>query len=60
MKRSIEGRHPADHQGPSTGVQVRQFWRIARGARQGWHRAHGRSGSSRLVQFLRIARGWTT
>jgi hypothetical protein len=50
-------RHLADHRSASTGGKVQQFLRLARGQRKTWHRSHAPVGPSRLVNFLRIARG---
>jgi hypothetical protein len=60
MKLSKHGRHLADHRSPSMGGRLRNFLRIDRSAPVVWHRDHGHGESSRLVQFLRIARGRTT
>jgi hypothetical protein len=50
-------KHLADKRAPSTGSRVKQFLRLSRTKRETWHRPHTASGSSRLIQFLRIARG---
>ena len=50
-------RHIADKRSPSTGGRVKHFLRIARTPRETWHRPHAKPGSTRLAQFLRIARG---
>lgn len=52
-------KHLADKRSPSTGSRVKQFLRLSRQPRETWHRPHGAAGPSRLVQFLRIARGRT-
>lgn len=52
-------KHLADKRAPSTGSRVKQFLRLSRPHRETWHRPHTASGSSRLVHFLRIARGHT-
>jgi len=52
-------KHLADKRAPSTGSRVKQFLRLSRTPRETWHRPRGGAGSSRLVQFLRIARGHT-
>lgn len=51
------GRHIADKRAPSTGGRVKHFLRLARKPRETWHRPHTKSGVTRLMQFLRIARG---
>ena len=53
-------KHLADKRKTSTGARVRHFMRIARTARETWHRSEAKAGSSRLAQFLRIARGRET
>lgn len=50
-------KHLADKRSPSTGTRVAQFLRLSRTPRETWHRPRGGAGASRLVQFLRIARG---
>ena len=50
-------KHLADHQRPTAGGRVKHFLRLARATRETWLRPRGAAGSSRLVQFLRIARG---
>lgn len=52
-------KHLADHRTLTTGARLRHFLRLARATRQTFHRSHARPGQSRLVQFLRIARGRT-
>lgn len=52
-------KHLADHQRPTSGGRVKHFLRLARVARETWHRPHATPGHARLVQFLRIARGRT-
>ena len=52
-------KHLADKRAPTTGSRVKQFLRLARTPREIWHRPHTPSGASRLVHFLRIARGRT-
>ncbi|MBP9185202.1 MAG: hypothetical protein KBF78_18885 [Fuscovulum sp.] len=52
-------KHLADHRKASTGARVKHFMRLARAARETWHRPHAGPGKARLVQFLRIARGRT-
>jgi hypothetical protein len=52
-------RHIADRRTPSQGGRVRQFLRIDREVERTWHRPETPSGSRRLVEFLRIARGRT-
>jgi hypothetical protein len=54
------GRHLADHRSRTTGGRVKHFLRLARNPRETWLRPRGKAGTSRLVQFLRIARGRTT
>jgi hypothetical protein len=57
LKEDSMSRHLADHRSASTGGKVRQFLRLAREQRKTWHRSHAPVGPSRLVNFLRIARG---
>ena len=52
-------RHLADKRKPSSGGRLKAFLRIERSDRDGWHRPHTASGATRLMQFLRIARGRT-
>ncbi|MBD1205972.1 MAG: hypothetical protein H9533_17795 [Rhodobacteraceae bacterium] len=52
-------KHIADKRTPSTGSRVQQFLRLSRSPRDTWHRSRPAAGSSRLVHFLRIARGRT-
>lgn len=52
-------KHLADHRTGTTGGRVKHFLRLARAGRETWHRPRGALGTSRLVQFLRIARGRT-
>lgn len=59
MHRPTEGRHPADKRSPSTGSKTAHFLRLSRSTREGFHVAHTPSGTTRLKQFLRIARGKT-
>lgn len=51
------GRHLADHRTQSTGGRVKHFLRLARAPRETWKQVRSTSGSSRVVQFLRIERG---
>jgi hypothetical protein len=51
------GRHLADHRTQTTGGRLKHFLRLARTPRETWLRHRGKSGSTRVVQFLRIARG---
>ena len=53
----MAGRHLADHRAPSTGGRVKHFMLLARTPRETWHRPRPKAGASRLIQFLRIARG---
>ncbi len=50
-------KHLADQRKPSTGGRVKHFLRLAKTARETWHRPRGQAGKSRLLQFLRIERG---
>ena len=50
-------KHLADHRKGSTGSRVKHFLRLAKTARETWHRPRGEAGKTRLVQFLRIERG---
>jgi hypothetical protein len=52
-------RHLADHRMATTGSRTRHFLRLSRPPRETWHRSRDGAGSSRLKQFLRIARGRT-
>ncbi|MDP3261546.1 MAG: hypothetical protein U1E06_00760 [Tabrizicola sp.] len=52
-------RHVADKRATPTGGRVQRFWHIARARREIWHRKQDEAGPSRLIQFLRIARGRT-
>lgn len=52
-------KHIADKRATTTGGRVKHFLRLSRQPRDTWHRPHAAAGSSRLVQFLRIARGHT-
>lgn len=59
MDRNPKGRHLADNRAPSTGSRTAQFLRLARSPREMFHARHTAVGASRLMQFLRIARGRT-
>lgn len=50
-------RHLADHRTRSTGSRIKHFLRLARTPRETWHQPRTAAGRSRLLQFLRIARG---
>lgn len=50
-------KHLADHRKPSQGGRVKHFLRIARSARETWHRPHTTATGRRVVEFLRIDRG---
>lgn len=52
-------KHLADHRAATTGGRVKHFLRLARAGRETWHASRKAAGPSRLVQFLRIARGRT-
>lgn len=52
-------RHLADHRTRTSGGRLKHFLRLARTPRETWQRPRGTSGSTRLVQFLRIERGRT-
>jgi len=60
------GRHVADHHTSSQGGRIKHFLAIARSSRAAaavwrgaWQRAVARpEGNRRMVEFLRIARGW--
>lgn len=60
---AIEGKtmskHIADKRATTTGGRVKHFLRLSRQPRGTWHRPHAPAGPTRLVQFLRIARGHT-
>lgn len=59
MQHPSEGRHKADKQSPSTGTRTAQFLRLSRQNRETFHAHFAGARPSRLVQFLRIARGRT-
>jgi hypothetical protein len=50
-------RHVMDHTPARSATGIKQFLRLARTPRETWHRKHAATGSSRIVQFLRILRG---
>jgi len=50
-------RHLADHRARTTGARVKHFLRLARTPGETWLRVRGASGSTRLIQYLRIERG---
>jgi len=52
-------RHVADKRAMPTGARVKRFLKIARTRPETWHRSHVEVGPSRLIHFLRIARGRT-
>ncbi len=52
-------KHLFDHRRISKAGRVVHFLAIARAARVTWHRAEAKAGSTRIVQFCRIARGRT-
>ena len=53
-------RHLADRRVATTGGRLRHFLRLARTPRETWSGPRAdHKGSSRLIQFLRIARGRT-
>lgn len=52
-------KHIADKRATTTGGRVKHFLRLSRQPRGTWHRPHAPAGPTRLVQFLRIARGHT-
>ena len=53
------GKHLADHRTAGGTEKVRRFLHLGRTPRETWHRPRPAAGASRLVQFLRIARGRT-
>lgn len=57
QSRPPEGRHLADHRRPATGQRVKEFLRLDRPAREAFHVRRPAPGTSRFIQFLRIARG---
>lgn len=57
MHHPTEGRHKADKRSPSTGSRTAQFLRLARQGKETFHTHFEPSRPSRLVHFLRIARG---
>lgn len=52
-------KHLADHRKAPSGEKVKHFLRLSRAARETWHRPGPAASNSRLVHFLRIARGRT-
>ncbi len=50
-------KHIFDHQRESKTGRMRHFLRIARRVQTTWHRSEEKVGSTRVVQFCRIARG---
>ena len=52
-------RHLIDKRTLSQGGRVRNFLRLARQQRGLWHRSEAPGTNRRLVEFLRIARGYT-
>lgn len=50
-------KHLADKRAAPSEARVKHYMRLARSLRETWHRSEGKSGSARLAQFLRIARG---
>ena len=59
MQNRKTGRHLADMRSPSTGGRLKHFLRLAKTRRDTFHARHAPAGTSRLTQFLRIARGRT-
>lgn len=58
-REEMMAKHLFDHRRSSKAGRVVHFVAIARAARATWHRAEGKAGSARVVQFCRIARGRT-
>lgn len=52
-------KHIADHRSQTKGGKLRAFLRLARSKRELFHRSESVSGTRRMVEFLRIARGRT-
>jgi len=52
-------KHLADHRNAPSSEKVKQFLRLSRLSRDTWHRPRAAAGNTRLLQFLRIARGRT-
>lgn len=52
-----EGRHIADRRAPAGKARAAEFLRLDRTPRETFHVARPAAGQSRIVQFLRIARG---
>lgn len=50
-------KHAMDHTPARTGTRLKHFLRLSRTPRETWHRPHTKSGVTRVIQFLRIARG---
>lgn len=51
------GRHVADKRSPVSPSRTAHFLRLARTPRETFHTDRKPAGNSRLIQFLRIARG---
>jgi hypothetical protein len=50
-------KHLMDHPRTTRAGRVLHYLRIARANRSTWHRSESKLGSTRVVQFCRIARG---
>lgn len=57
MQRITQGRHLADKQKSATKSRTAHFMRLSRTPRETFHAHHSAPKASRLMQFLRIARG---
>ncbi|AWB49973.1 hypothetical protein HYN69_17005 [Gemmobacter aquarius] len=51
-------RHLADHGHSRGSGRVRAFFRIARQGRGWWHRSESVASGRRVVEFIRLARGY--
>jgi hypothetical protein len=56
MQRIAEGRHLADRRAPGTALKVQHFLRLDRQPRETFHVRRPEPGTTRLREFLRIAR----
>lgn len=52
-------KHLADRRTTGGTTKLRRFLELSRNRRETWHQPRKAAGRSRLVQFLRIARGRT-
>lgn len=57
MQRPTEGRHLADKRSSASAARTAQFLRLSRTPRETFHTKRAAATNSRLIHFLRIARG---